>query len=109
MGKCCLGWDRPINSDQQPLIRIKIAKDAAENPEDHKTWVTLFSNPIEGGSITRGSDTYFGTDVPNCSPYCYIENSRTLKPIPPRITMKCAYQHATRLSRACLATMILVA
>ena len=31
-----------------------------------------------GGPVTRGFDEYFGTDVPNQSPYCFIENDRTV-------------------------------
>jgi arylsulfatase A-like enzyme len=41
-------------------------------------WRDLFSKPIAGGPTTRGFDTYFGTDVPNWPPYCFIENDRTL-------------------------------
>ncbi len=37
-----------------------------------------FTKPIAGGPTTRGFDHYFGTDVPNYPPYCYIENDRTL-------------------------------
>ncbi|MBL8825831.1 MAG: arylsulfatase [Planctomycetaceae bacterium] len=37
-----------------------------------------FRQPIAGGPTTRGFDHYFGTDVPNYPPYCYIENDRTL-------------------------------
>ena len=36
-----------------------------------------FSKPIPNGPITRGFDSYFGTDVPNYPPYCFIENDRT--------------------------------
>jgi arylsulfatase A-like enzyme len=37
-----------------------------------------FSQPITDGPITRGFDTYFGTDVPNYPPFCFIENDRTV-------------------------------
>ncbi len=30
------------------------------------------------GATTRGFDHYFGTDVPNWPPYCFIENDRTI-------------------------------
>lgn len=33
---------------------------------------------IPGGPTTRGFDTYFGTDVPNYPPFCFIENDRTV-------------------------------
>jgi arylsulfatase A-like enzyme len=37
-----------------------------------------FTRPIPGGPTTRGFDSYFGTDVPNYPPYCFIENDRTV-------------------------------
>jgi arylsulfatase A len=37
-----------------------------------------FSKPIPDGPTTRGFDSYFGTDVPNYPPYCFLENDRTL-------------------------------
>jgi arylsulfatase A len=37
-----------------------------------------FTKPIPDGPTTRGFDTYFGTDVPNYPPYCFIENDRTV-------------------------------
>lgn len=55
IGKWHLGWNWPI----------------ADGKPD-------FTKPIAGGPITRGFDTYFGTDVPNWPPYCFIENDRTV-------------------------------
>lgn len=37
-----------------------------------------FSKPIPDGPTARGFDLYFGTDVPNYPPYCFIENDRTV-------------------------------
>lgn len=37
-----------------------------------------FAKPIPDGPTTRGFDLYFGTDVPNYPPYCFIENDRTV-------------------------------
>ena len=37
-----------------------------------------FSSPIPDGPTTRGFDLYFGTDVPNYPPYCFLKNDRTL-------------------------------
>ena len=39
---------------------------------------TSSPKPIAGGPTTRGFDEYFGTDVPNWPPYCFIENDRTV-------------------------------
>jgi arylsulfatase A len=38
----------------------------------------IFDQPITGGPTEAGFDTYFGTDVPNYPPYCFIENKRTV-------------------------------
>jgi arylsulfatase A len=37
-----------------------------------------FDRPITGGPTELGFDSYFGTDVPNYPPYCFIENDRTV-------------------------------
>jgi arylsulfatase A-like enzyme len=47
-------------------------------PERLEAWKAIFSRPIPGGPTARGFHTYFGTDVPNWPPYCFIENDRTL-------------------------------
>lgn len=39
---------------------------------------------ISEGPLTVGFDSYFGTDVPNFPPYCFIENDRVLGEIPVR-------------------------
>ena len=37
-----------------------------------------YGQPVAGGPIDRGFDTYFGVDVPNFPPYCFIEQNRTV-------------------------------
>jgi arylsulfatase A-like enzyme len=37
-----------------------------------------FTKPIPDGPTSHGFDSYFGTDVPNYPPYCFIENDRTV-------------------------------
>jgi len=37
-----------------------------------------FSKPITEGPTSVGFDYYFGTDVPNYPPYCFIENEHTV-------------------------------
>lgn len=56
IGKWHLGWDWP--------------REGKDDPD--------FTRPIAGGPTTRGFDYYFGTDVPNYPPYCFIENDRTV-------------------------------
>jgi arylsulfatase A-like enzyme len=56
IGKWHLGWDWPAKKGDAPD----------------------FTQPIAGGPTTRGFEYYFGTDVPNYPPYCFIENDRTV-------------------------------
>lgn len=55
VGKWHLGWDWPKDGDR-----------------------VAFDKPILGGPTTRGFDRYFGTDVPNYPPYCFLDNDRTV-------------------------------
>lgn len=91
IGKWHLGWDWPVTEAQRPLLsepqppagasyaEKKVAAASAVATERHvAAWRDIFSRPIAGGPITRGFDYYFGTDVPNWPPFCFIENDRTL-------------------------------
>lgn len=57
IGKWHLGWDWPAPG------------------EDGKR---DFTKPIPNGPTARGFHLYFGTDVPNYPPYCFVENDRTV-------------------------------
>ncbi len=78
IGKWHLGWDWPIPPAKAKLFQER--KMGTENTTDahREVWREVFSQPIAGGPITRGFDLYFGTDVPNWPPFCFIENDRTL-------------------------------
>ncbi len=83
IGKWHLGWDWPIEPGQRKLFQgaRKQGKDDEAplvSPDHQAAWKDVFSKPIPGGPTTRGFDTYFGTDVPNWPPYCFIENDRTV-------------------------------
>jgi arylsulfatase A len=65
IGKWHLGWNWPTTDDIRPKRRT-----AATNVD--------FSKPITGGPLEVGFEYYFGDDVPNFPPYCYIENDRTI-------------------------------
>ena len=77
IGKWHLGWSWPI-----PRARAKIFKAMPSgNQVDQETrtvWRDVFTQPIPGGPTAVGFDQYFGTDVPNWPPYCFIEDDRTV-------------------------------
>jgi len=52
--------------------------DLEATPEQQARWQNAFSKPTTGGPTTRGFDYYFGVDIPNWPPYCFIENDRTV-------------------------------
>lgn len=86
IGKWHLGWDWPIPENKRKLFTELDGKSGGANQKGDTTltdahraaWREVFSQPIPGGPTTRGFDEYFGTDVPNWPPYCFIENNRTL-------------------------------
>jgi arylsulfatase A-like enzyme len=84
IGKWHLGWNWPATAAQRPhLTRFadKRAADAAPllvTPADRAAWTAIFSQPIGGGPTTVGFERYFGTDVPNWPPYCFIDQDRTV-------------------------------
>jgi arylsulfatase A-like enzyme len=92
IGKWHLGWDWPITQEQRPLLTPSkqpndeagkrankaAAAGAVATEQQIAAWRDIFSKPIPGGPSTRGFDLYFGTDIPNWPPFCFIENDRTL-------------------------------
>jgi len=77
IGKWHLGWEWPTldGSGMNDEIAKGIYDAAIRSPLAEKV---NFSSEIRNGPITRGFDYYFGDDVPNFPPYCFIENNRTL-------------------------------
>jgi arylsulfatase A-like enzyme len=78
VGKWHLGWDWALDPDRKHLFKGQTDADNPVSPEHLSAWQHTFSQSIAGGPTSRGFDTYFGTDVPNWPPYCFIENDRTL-------------------------------
>ncbi len=85
IGKWHLGWDWPITAEQIVHFRGlggkaggggSVTTEATD--AQRAAWAEVFAKPIAGGPTSRGFDEYFGTDVPNWPPYCFIENDRTL-------------------------------
>ncbi|QDT52006.1 Arylsulfatase [Caulifigura coniformis] len=78
IGKWHLGWDWPIESEKLPLFKGVKDRDERATEAQQAAWKETFSKELGGGPTTRGFESYFGTDVPNWPPYCFIENTRTL-------------------------------
>ena len=78
IGKWHLGWDWPIPEADRTLFRNFKEADKASPEANRTTWAKVFEQKISGGPTTRGFDSYFGTDVPNWPPYCFIDNDRTV-------------------------------
>jgi len=78
------GWD--FEADEETFYpgrhfgKIRTAPDAdlEATPQQRQRWRECFSKPTTGGPTTRGFDYYFGVDIPNWPPYCFIENDRTV-------------------------------
>ena len=92
-------WDPPLIAADRPTVASLLRQHGYTTAAIGKwhlgwTWPTLdgaapssatnrlsnvdFTRPIAGGPTTRGFDYYFGVDVPNFPPYCFIENDRSV-------------------------------
>jgi len=80
IGKWHLGWDWPIADETRDHFEAlaRQPESAEATDEARAAWRTTFEKSIGGGPTTRGFHEYFGTDVPNWPPYCFIENDRTV-------------------------------
>ncbi len=85
IGKWHLGWDFELTDDERKLLKSYGGKPGgggkvSENTTDAEraAWRTIYSREFRGGPIAVGFDSYFGTDVPNWPPFCFIENDRTV-------------------------------
>lgn len=87
VGKWHLGWNWPFTKEQRSNFTgfsgfegksgsIVMKREASD--ENIRVWAEVFSKRITGGPIENGFDYYFGTDVPNWPPFCFIENDRTV-------------------------------
>jgi len=88
IGKWHLGWDWPIEPQDKPHFtkfgpfegktKDGSLKIATPTDEDRAVWAKTFARPIKGGPLAHGFDTYFGMDLPNWPPFCFIENEHTV-------------------------------
>ncbi|MBI9017863.1 MAG: sulfatase-like hydrolase/transferase [Phycisphaerae bacterium] len=72
IGKWHLGWSWATKDDMEiPLWMNNAKRNQVGTKID-------YSKAIADGPLAHGFDYYFGDDVPNFPPYCFIENDRTL-------------------------------
>jgi arylsulfatase A-like enzyme len=79
IGKWHLGWDWPLKDST--AVKEFSSIDGTSWGNENRLQIGKnvdFSLPIKNGPVTRGFDYYFGDDVPNFPPYCFIENDRTV-------------------------------
>ncbi len=78
------GWDFEVTpEDFHPKAPTWLESARADprlqaTPERQALWRNAFSRPTQAGPTRRGFDYYYGVDVPNWPPYCFIENDRTV-------------------------------
>ncbi len=75
VGKWHLGMDWP-GIEQGDMGRLKCGWGSPERTELGR--IVDYDAPIKNGPCEHGFDYYFGVDVPNFPPYCFIENNRTV-------------------------------
>ena len=88
-----MGWDFDVTEDFMPSGDQYTYDECPGNPpaneETRAVWREAFSKPTKAGPTKRGFDSYFGVDVPNWPPFCFIENDRTVgiptEYLPPRL------------------------
>jgi len=76
-----MGWDFEITENFLPIHDYDstvTTKNPLPTQEQKQIWKEAFSKPVNGGPIKAGFDYYFGVDIPNWPPYCFIRNDRTL-------------------------------
>jgi arylsulfatase A len=82
MGKWHLGMGWDFEKDEYFLPRHVYDQmpehDHEATDAQRQRWREAFSKPVTGGPTSRGFDYYFGVDIPNWPPYCFIENDRTV-------------------------------
>lgn len=85
IGKWHLGSDWPITAEQKRFFTGFGGRSGGGgqvsttlSDEHRAVWRTVFSQRLPGGPTERGFNEYFGTDVPNWPPYCFIEGDRTV-------------------------------
>ncbi len=84
IGKWHLGQTWAFDASKGPFKGDGFYGKTEDNPnaervasdEEKAIWQEAFSKPTKGGPTKCGFDYYYGVDVPNWAPFCFIENDR---------------------------------
>ena len=79
-------WAEPLVADDRPTVADSLKRQGYQTACVGKwhlgfDWPRrdgkpVFDEPLRGGPVDHGFDSYFGVDVPNFPPYAWIENDR---------------------------------
>lgn len=79
IGKWHLGWSWQIPEDRrQEFLAVPPPEQTTPSESLRDLWRDVFSQPMRGGPIDCGFDAFFGVDLPNWPPFCFIENDHTV-------------------------------
>jgi arylsulfatase A len=78
-GKWHMGWNWPIPADRKKEFSAD-PRNTADPPNEatRQLWRSVFQQQIGGGPLDCGFDCYFGVDLPNFPPFCYIDGNHTV-------------------------------
>lgn len=78
-GKWHMGWNWPIPRGREKEF-LADPRNTSNPPKEStkQLWREVFSQPIGGGPLECGFDTFFGVDLPNFPPFCYIDGNHTV-------------------------------
>ena len=79
IGKWHMGWNWPIPRGREREF-LADPRNTSDPPHEstQQLWHEVFSQQIGGGPLECGFDSFFGVDLPNFPPFCYIDGDRTV-------------------------------
>lgn len=79
IGKWHLGWDWPLIDGSRANDHVEFGVFGAQGRQTMGERID-YTQPMRGGPIDHGFDSYFGDDVPNFPPYTWFEDDRVSNP-----------------------------
>ncbi len=79
IGKWHLGWDWSLTDGSRANDHVEFGVFGAEGRHTMGERID-YTQPMRGGPIDHGFDSYFGDDVPNFPPYTWFEDDHVVTP-----------------------------